>query len=866
MRLARVLHPGALRRAVRFLISLGGPIPDAGARVGFAPGRMAPVLPVLGLLAGAAMSGGVALAQPAPKLNALSTEWIQRGATLELTLTGENLGGVTNLLILGEPGLTATQVVAMAAAPGNAAAPVSLVQVESTGGGIARVQPVSAPSREERKLTWRVTASPGASLAPREIRVVAPGGVSNPLNLNVGQWPERTGQDGLPALVSAPLVTLPAVLVGSIQAANRTNHYRFKAVKGEEFVFEVDASRRGSPLDSSLAVLDREGRELARNEDALGLDSLLLFTAPVDGEFVLAVRDFRFRGGNEYSYRLTAGPIPYVETFFPFGGRRGSTATVAVAGRNLAGITQLALEIAPNAPGNQELRVKTARGDSNLIPFHVTDLPEVLEKEPNQDVAEAQSLRVPVLVNGRLGMPGDMDRFRFKSDADQKLVVEVAAQRFGSRLDALLILTDTNGTILAQNDDAAGTDARLEFDAKKGAEYLLALRDLTDRGGDRFAYRLSVRPPSAAGPAAGPAFSARYLGDVTRIHRGGTARLRCEVSRSGGFDGPVRFTCDGLPPGVHAEPLVVPNAPHSGLMVLSADSDAPLGSVPLRVIATGTIAGKAVSVSAEPLNGDRAVRGGFLSVLEPVPFTLDVTTLGVELEQNQSGAIEVFALRRDGFAGEIKLVAEGFSAGREPATRSFGGAEGVIKAGESLGRIPLTARIDSEIGIRTVLVRGEATVDGREVRTFSRTLPVRVSQYPLLISSTLPRLSLALLPPGSTSAAGEAETKIRVERRGGFNGDVELALEGLPAGVRSEVPRIPAGVGEVALKLFATDKAKVGTNYSITVVGTAVFEDRNYKTRTGAIGLTIGLPEPVEVAATNAPPAVPGRAAGPTLP
>ena len=133
-------------------------------------------------------------------------------------------------------------------------------------------------------------------------------------------------------------------------------------------------------------------------------------------------------------------------------------------------------------------------------------------------------------------------------------------------------------------------------------------------------------------------------------------------------------------------------------------------------------------------------------------------------------------------------------------------------------------------------------------------MPVAVTQYPLILSSTLPRLSLAVLPPGSTSAAGEAETKIRVERRTGFGGDVELSIEGLPEGVKSELPKIPAGVGEVTLKLFATDKAKLGTNFNFTVVGTAVFNDRNYKTRTGQIALGIAVPEGTEVAATNAVP------------
>lgn len=784
-------------------------------------------------------------AQPAPKLTAISPAWIQRGTTLEVTLTGENLGGVTQIIFNGDAGLSATNV-----APAAPASKSSVV-VESTGGGITRAEP-AAPKRDEKKLVLKITVPSDASLSPRELRVIAPGGVSNPLNLNVGQWPEVAKRDPNTSLTEAQSVELPAVISGLVNTGAQTNHYKFKATKGQEFVFEVEAARRGSPLDSSLMVLDAAGRELARNEDAIGLDSLLFFTVPADGEFVLAVRDFRYRGGKEYSYRLTAGPIPYVESLFPFGGQRGKTAEVEVTGRNLDGTTKLALDIAPTAPRSQEIRVKTPRGFSNLIPFNVSEFGEVMETEPNNDLAKAQAVMVPLVINGRIGEPGDTDRFKFKSDKDQKLTIEVAAGRFGSKLDALLVVTDTNGAVIAQNDDASGSDARIELDAKKDAEYLLTLRDLTDRGGERFGYRLGIRPPTAG---AGPSFSAAFLSDTPRVHREGVTKLRCEVTRAGGFDGPVRFTVEDLPTGVFAEPLVVPNAPHSGLLLITATKDAPIGSFPVRVVASGVIGGKNVTVPASPLSGDRPVRQGYLTVLDAVPFSLDVTTLGAVMEQNQAGTVEVFAQRKEGFNGEIKLVTEGFSAGREAASRSFSGGDGVIKAGENIGRIKLTPKMDSEIGIRTVVVRGEAMAEGRSVVNYTQPIPVSVTQFPLVLASTLPRLSLTVLPPGSDSAAGEAETKIRVERRAGFGGDVELSIEGLPEGVRSELPKIPAGVGEVSMKLFATDKAKVGTNYNLTVVGTAVVNDRNYKVRTGQIGLTIGLPEGIEIAATNVVPA-----------
>jgi hypothetical protein len=169
--------------------------------------------------------------------------------------------------------------------------------------------------------------------------------------------------------------------------------------------------------------------------------------------------------------------------------------------------------------------------------------------------------------------------------------------------------------------------------------------------------------------------------------------------------------------------------------------------------------------------------------------------------------------------------------------------------------------MDSEVGTRTVVVRGEAAVEGRPVLTYSQPMPVSVAQFPLVLSSTLPRLSLAVLPPGSESAAGEAETKIRVERRAGFTGEVELAVEGLPEGLKFDLPKIPANVNEVALKLTATDKAVLGTNFSFKVNGRATVNDRLYKARTSSIALSVAAPEQVEVA-TNSPAAAAAASVG----
>jgi len=145
-----------------------------------------------------------------------------------------------------------------------------------------------------------------------------------------------------------------------------------------------------------------------------------------------------------------------------------------------------------------------------------------------------------------------------------------------------------------------------------------------------------------------------------------------------------------------------------------------------------------------------------------------------------------------------------------------------------------------------ILIRGEATADGQTVVEYSPAVPVTITQIPFVISSTLPKLTVTAIPPGSQSAASEASTTIKVERRDGFTNELQLAIRGMPAGINANLDKIPANGAESTLKIVATDKAAPGTNYSFTVTGTGQHKDRNYKFKTGAVALVVNAPEPME--------------------
>ena len=221
-----------------------------------------------------------------------------------------------------------------------------------------------------------------AILGAHEMRVITPTGVSNPLTVRVTDTPEILETGGKHSLAAAQEIVLPIGIHGKVGEADQTDYFKFKGRKGEHLIFDVQANRIGSALDSSLAILDSTGKELARSEDFNGMDSWIDFFVPADADYFLTIRDFQHRGGDTYKYHLTAGAVPYLESIFPFGGERGKTVELTLAGRNLEGAEKMSVSIDANAPpGPQEIRAHTARGFSNPRSFDVSASLDFLEKD-----------------------------------------------------------------------------------------------------------------------------------------------------------------------------------------------------------------------------------------------------------------------------------------------------------------------------------------------------------------------------------------------------------------------------------------------------------------------------------------------------
>jgi hypothetical protein len=225
----------------------------------------------------------------------------------------------------------------------------------------------------------------------------------------------------------------------------------------------------------------------------------------------------------------SADPGPTLVTVFPLGVKAGETVEVVVTGTGFDGEEKLLFsndklkaELLPGSatpppknpqPGQRNATTAkfkvtapadsvTSIGDVRLVckggltnprAFVVGSLPEVVEKEPNNDVAEAQSIAVNSTVNGTIAANTDVDYYLVKAQAKQSLVVSCLTTTLDSRMQADLMVIAPEGKTIAANRGYRDGDAVLEFQAATDGDYLIRVSQFayTTGGPDHF-YRLTV--------------------------------------------------------------------------------------------------------------------------------------------------------------------------------------------------------------------------------------------------------------------------------------------------------------------------------------------------------------------------------------
>jgi len=144
-------------------------------------------------------------------------------------------------------------------------------------------------------------------------------------------------------------------------------------------------------------------------------------------------------------------------------------------------------------PGNHDCRLINAWGVSNPRTFVVGSLAEVMEKEPNNDVEQAQRIELGTTVNGTISAPTDVDYFVFAAKKGQPVLLSCQGPTLDSRINPELKLYDSAGRQVASHRPPPGQDAVVDYVAPADGDYYVRLCQFTyTQGGPEFFYRLSL--------------------------------------------------------------------------------------------------------------------------------------------------------------------------------------------------------------------------------------------------------------------------------------------------------------------------------------------------------------------------------------
>lgn len=536
----------------------------------------------------------------------------QAGKTIELTISGTNLDGTTELRFTH---------------PLIIAKPVMLPVDEFFP------KPRIAGSK------FTVHVSPDVPPGIYEARAVSYFGLSTarPFVVAASDSREIIKSGNHATRETAMPVDVNSVITGSVPSRG-IDWYKLKATSGQRLLIEILAERIDSRLDGQIVVYNSAGREIGRNRDWYGRDSFIEINAKQDGEFYLAISDILYRGGSEHFYRLSISDKPHIDFVFPPAGEPGSKKTYTVYGRNLPGgnletsvyrngqpLESLEVEIqlpdVPTPPASFQPgspRQGLLRGwdyklaNSNSICIGYATGPVVLEASHlNQ-----QKVSVPVEIAGRFDEPNDEDVFQFHTEKGKTYCIEVISDRMNVKVDPYLEIhqivrsKDGKETLkkVAENDDLPSffsvhnkeainidsNDAAVSFVSEHDGDYFVTVLNQFGGGGSADIYRLAIREPKhdfqLVATTERPLPSNRTGYSVTPLLRQGAKwGVRIVAPRQDGFMGDIVITAENLPNGVTALPLTLSGKTDRGILVISANQTAKTWSGEINIVGKAQI-------------------------------------------------------------------------------------------------------------------------------------------------------------------------------------------------------------------------------------------------------------------------------------
>jgi len=437
--------------------------------------------------------------------------------------------------------------------------------------------------------------------------------------------------------------------------------------------------------------------------------------------------------------------------------------------------------------GVRDVRLATPNGASTLGQLVIVRDPVVTETGKNNTPEQANSVELPASICGTIERNEDVDMFKFRAKAGEAFTFHVRSMRLQDRIhnlqrhvDPIIALKNSSGSTLAQVDNHFAADPLLHHRFEQDGEYYLEIRDVRYHGNRYWEYGIEVNDEPF----------------ITCVHPMGVRRGDTTKLQLVGYQLPqqnvVPLTAsEELSPGVHELPLKLPGGGLSNPVAVvvgdkpqtveaDGDNDRPDAAQPVSV--PGDISGRISQPSDIDCYAFEAKKGG--------RFTFEV------LARRWNSALDSHLRILDAKTGKQLAVNDDMRANR----RTFP---------------------DSQIENWMAPADGTYAVEVRDLHLRGGDDFV----YCLRVRRALPTFEL-YLDTDKTQLTPETSGVIfaRAVRKNGFQGEIELAVEGLPETVRASCGRIlPGKSTDGCIVLTAADDAEMTVD-NITVTGIATRE------------------------------------------
>jgi len=756
-----------------------------------------------------------------PSLGAIRPVGAQRGTEVEVTLSGARLGDAKEIFYY-QPGITT----------------VSLARVD------------------DNTVKAKLKIAADAPLGLHDLRVRTASGISELRTFSVGALKEVSEVEPNNDFAAPQAIPMNVTVTG-VADNEDVDYYVVEARKGDRITAEVEGMRLGITLfDPYVAILNSKRFELASSDDAalIWQDGFASILAPEDGKYIIQVRESAYAGNTSCLYRLHVGNFPRATGLLPAGGKLGEKLTVHwigdPAGEAATEVTLPAASVPDFGLYRQDPKGASPYPNS----FRLTTLPNVLEKEPNDDQAHATPFTVTMALNGVIDKPGDVDQYVFPGKKGQTYDFRLFGRQIRSPLDSVMYLGKKGAGAAVGNDDSTGPDSYFRFTCPEDAEYVVWVLDHLGKGGPDYVYRIEVAPVEpvltlATNTEQIPLGTGAMAISVPR----GNRQAALILGTRNDFGGDLNLSVQGLPPGMAMEAPAMAASQAVVPVLFTAKADAPLGgslaslagrpadpklNVPSEFSSTAAL----VLGQNNVIVWSRTVNRLAAAVTEECPYSIEIVEPKVPLVRGGSMGLKVRAIRKPGFKAAISI----YLPWNPPGVGSAGGI--AIPEGQNEASIPMNADGGAELRTWKIVVNGASGV----------------ASGPIMVSSQLANLTIA--PPflglafaaASVEQGKETDMAIKVAKNADFQGEAQVTLVGLPNKVTTDVKKITKDTTDLVFHL-KTDKASPAGNHGTLfcqVVITQNGEPILHNIGTGTLRIDVPLPpKPTAPAAAAAKPA-----------